>query len=72
MKKMSRFHNKAYLYFDDDMFKSICGVLSDMILVSGKNHNLSDAVRYLVAEGLKNYEFYTRYNAKVDFQKKQV
>jgi len=66
---MSRFNNKAYLYFDDDQFKKITQVVSDMILTTGKNQNLSNAVRYLVREGLKNYDFYTRYNARVDFKK---
>jgi len=66
---MNKFNNKAYLYFDDAQFKKITQVVSDMILVTGKNQNISNAVRYLVAEGLKNYDFYTRYNARVDFKK---
>ena len=33
---------------------------------SPRNATLSEAIRYLVTEGLKNHEFYTRYNARVD------
>ncbi len=63
-------HNRATLYFDDEMMQKITGVVSEMINQTGKNHNISDAVRYLIREGLKNYEFYTRYNARVDFERK--
>jgi pantothenate kinase len=64
-------HNRVHLYFDDEMMKNINKVVSDMILVTNQNCNQSDAVRYLITEGFKNYEFYTRYNARVDFKKKQ-
>ena len=67
---VQRFHNRALVYFEDSQFKGITQVLSDMITITGENCNLSNAVRYLEAEGLKNYEFYTRYNARIDFKKK--
>lgn len=67
--RLSKFHNKAYLYFDDEQYKKIMGVLSQMITETGNNKNMSDAVRYLVSEGLKNYDFYTRYNARIGFNK---
>jgi len=62
-------HNRATLYFDDQMMLKITEVVSRMIDQSGENHNISEAVRYLIREGLKNYEFYTRYNARVDFKR---
>ena len=67
--ELSKFHNKAYLYFDDEQFKKIMGVVSNMITETGTNQNLSNAVRYLVSEGLKNYDFYNRYNARIGFNK---
>jgi len=68
---LSRFHNGKEVLFDDDQYKKILDVRADMIVRSGEEHDtrnatLSEAIRYLVTEGLKNYEFYTRYNARVD------
>jgi len=68
---LSRYHNRKEVLFDDAQFKKILDIRADMIIKAGEEQNtrnatLSEAIRYLVTEGLKNYEFYTRYNARVD------
>lgn len=67
---MNRYHNKAYLYFDDEMMKEIKNVVSDMIITTNENRNISDGVRYLIEEGLKNFEFYKRYDNIINYKKK--
>jgi len=67
---MNRYHNRAYLYFDDEMMKGIKNVVSDMIITTNENRNISDGVRYLIEEGLKNFEFYKRYDNIINYKKK--